>query len=93
VKRQYIPIFWASRFVLTAISVILYYILSFEPPKIECGDTIYKDQVIVLMYHHLDEQHLTKATITPQRFEEQLSHLKKCKFHFITMNDFLQYKN
>jgi peptidoglycan/xylan/chitin deacetylase (PgdA/CDA1 family) len=58
----------------------------------KCGDILYRDQVIVLMYHHLDTTMKNQATIKPELFDQQLTYLTRCKFNFITMDDFVKYK-
>lgn len=52
---------------------------------------LYRDQVAVLMYHHLHSVDESSSTITPQLFEEQLLYLQEKGYHFLTLNQFKQY--
>lgn len=49
---------------------------------------IYRDQVAVIVYHHLSDTAKSSVTITPELFREQLSYLKKRGFQFITLDQF-----
>lgn len=51
----------------------------------------YEDQVAVLMYHHVDETAESSSTVTPQLFRAQLEELKKNRYHFITLDQFIKY--
>jgi peptidoglycan/xylan/chitin deacetylase (PgdA/CDA1 family) len=57
------------------------------------GTDRYEDQVAVLMYHHLDETAQSSSTVTPQLFRAQLELLKKQQYHFITLDQFINYLN
>jgi peptidoglycan/xylan/chitin deacetylase (PgdA/CDA1 family) len=53
---------------------------------------VYKDQLAVLMYHHVYDQDTSSSTITTKLFREQLTYLKTKGYHFISlrqMKDFL----
>ncbi|MFC0214127.1 polysaccharide deacetylase family protein [Paenibacillus chartarius] len=52
------------------------------------SDVMYRDQVAVLMYHHVDETAESSSTITPQLFRSQLETLKRLNYHFITLEQF-----
>lgn len=45
----------------------------------------YKDKVIVLTYHNVSPQKLTRLTITPERFEADLLLLKNKGFNFVSL--------
>ncbi|MBU7320513.1 polysaccharide deacetylase family protein [Paenibacillus oleatilyticus] len=53
----------------------------------------YRDQVAVLMYHHVHATDEGGITITPQLFKDQISHLQKLGYHFIRLHQFKQYLN
>lgn len=48
----------------------------------------YKNQVAVLMYHHIDPTLNNRDTITPQRFADDLDTLMADKINFITLDQF-----
>ncbi|GKS14645.1 hypothetical protein YDYSY3_56450 [Paenibacillus chitinolyticus] len=48
----------------------------------------YKDQVAVLLYHHISDTDTSNVTITPALFRSQLTFLKKENYHFITLQQF-----
>jgi len=52
---------------------------------------IYRDQVAVLMYHHLHKTDTSSSTITPDLFREQLTYLKDQGYNFISLDDFKRY--
>lgn len=45
----------------------------------------YRDKVIVLTYHNVSPQKMTRLTITPQRFEEDIKILKDKGFVFVSL--------
>ncbi|WP_010272048.1 polysaccharide deacetylase family protein [Paenibacillus senegalensis] len=51
----------------------------------------HRDQVAVLMYHHLHSVDESSSTITPERFEAQLTYLLEQGYAFITLDDFRSY--
>lgn len=55
------------------------------------GNTYFRDQVAVLIYHHIDKQAQSGGTITPALFQEQLSRLQRNGFHFITLQEFKRF--
>lgn len=54
-------------------------------------DAYYKDQVAVLMYHHIDDVETSSSTITTRLFQEQLTYLRSKGHHFITLDEFKKY--
>jgi poly-beta-1,6-N-acetyl-D-glucosamine N-deacetylase len=52
---------------------------------------IFKDQVAVLMYHHISNTAKGYITITPELFQKQLSYLQKKGYNFITAKEFRNY--
>ncbi|WP_158560904.1 polysaccharide deacetylase family protein [Paenibacillus contaminans] len=48
---------------------------------------LYRDQVAVLMYHHVHDEAQSSGTITTELFQEQLSYLKSQGYNFITLDD------
>lgn len=53
----------------------------------------YEDQVAVIAYHHIDEQVQSDVTITPALFENQLKDLLSRGYHFITLQQFRDFKS
>lgn len=56
------------------------------------GKDTYTDQVVVLMYHHLDPKESSSSTISPEKFELHLAMLKQEGFNVISLQqlgDFL----
>jgi peptidoglycan/xylan/chitin deacetylase (PgdA/CDA1 family) len=57
------------------------------------SDIVYKDQLAVIMYHHVYDQDTSSSTITTKLFRDQLNLLKTKGYHFISlqqMKEFLQ---
>lgn len=48
---------------------------------------LYRDQVAVLMYHHVHDQDKSSGTVTTKLFREQLTYLKSKNYHFIRMEE------
>jgi poly-beta-1,6-N-acetyl-D-glucosamine N-deacetylase len=72
-------------FVIIAVSAAL-------PGSKSNGSAIlYRDQVAVLMYHHLHRTDTSSSTITPDLFKQQLEFLKKQGYTFISLSDFKHY--
>lgn len=53
----------------------------------------YRDQVAVLMYHHVHATDEGGITITPQLFKDQINHLHNLGYHFISLHQFKHYLN
>ncbi|HZG15355.1 MAG TPA: polysaccharide deacetylase family protein [Candidatus Bathyarchaeia archaeon] len=53
--------------------------------------TWYRDQVVVLTYHHVDETSKQPFAITPELFAEHMVFLYENDFHPITMTEFLRF--
>lgn len=51
----------------------------------------YKDQVAVLMYHHVHDTDESSSTVSSDLFKQQLAYLKSRDFHFITLGQFKQF--
>ncbi|MEK8132881.1 polysaccharide deacetylase family protein [Paenibacillus filicis] len=51
----------------------------------------YRDQIAVLMYHHVSDEAESAATVSTDLFRRQLSYLKAKGYHFITMGDLIHY--
>lgn len=54
-------------------------------------EELYKDQVAVLIYHHISDQAQSGGTIRPSLFRDQLSYLQSQGYSFITLADFKRY--
>jgi peptidoglycan/xylan/chitin deacetylase (PgdA/CDA1 family) len=61
------------------LSLILF-VLSFNKPNV-----VYKDQLAVIMYHHIYDKDTSSSTITTKLFRDQLTLLKSKGYHFITL--------
>jgi peptidoglycan/xylan/chitin deacetylase (PgdA/CDA1 family) len=55
------------------------------------SDVVYKDQLAVLMYHHIYDQDTSSSTITTKLFREQLSLLKNKGYHFISLQQMKEF--
>lgn len=53
----------------------------------------YRDQVAVLMYHHIHDSDQSSGTITAELFSRQLEHLRNKGYTFITLGQFQDYLN
>lgn len=69
-----------------ALLVILATSLSMYKPQ-----KLYKDQVAVLMYHHIDDEVQSPGTISSQLFHDQLAYLKSQGYQFITLDVLKRY--
>lgn len=65
-----------------AMTVAVSSLSAFKPKE------LYRDQVAVLMYHHVHDQDRSSGTITTKLFREQLTYLRSKGYHFITLNQF-----
>lgn len=51
----------------------------------------YENKVLVLTYHHIDEELKSNATITPALFEQHMKKLKENKYNVISMDEFIAF--
>lgn len=72
---------------IIALTVLMSSLSAFKPKE------LYRDQVAVLMYHHIHDQDQSSSTITTKLFRDQLAFLQSRGFHFISLNDFKQFLN
>jgi poly-beta-1,6-N-acetyl-D-glucosamine N-deacetylase len=49
---------------------------------------LYRDQVAVLMYHHVSDEITGSSTISTKQFRSQLAYLKNKGYQFITLGEF-----
>ncbi|MVP00920.1 polysaccharide deacetylase family protein [Paenibacillus lutrae] len=61
------------------------------PTQAERNQVLYRDQVAVLMYHHIHDADTSTSTITSQLFRDQLQFLLSKGYHFISLQEFKQY--
>ncbi|TBL75029.1 polysaccharide deacetylase family protein [Paenibacillus thalictri] len=54
-------------------------------------NVMYKDQVAVIMYHHIDDYAQSSGTITTKLFNDQLVYLRNKGYQFITLNQFKEF--
>lgn len=70
-----------------------------EPPAEATGQaertvnkqTWYRDQVVVLTYHHVDAKSQQPFAITPKQFAAHMAYLYENDFHPITLTEFLRF--
>ncbi|CAG7650710.1 hypothetical protein PAESOLCIP111_06157 [Paenibacillus solanacearum] len=55
------------------------------------GTVMYKDQVAIIMYHHIDDDAQSPGTIRTKLFQDQLVYLKSKGYQFITLKQFKSY--
>lgn len=59
----------------------------FSKPSAE----LYRNQVAVLMYHHVHDQDESSSTVTTGLFRGQLTYLQQKGYHFISLADFRRF--
>ncbi|WP_160045216.1 MULTISPECIES: polysaccharide deacetylase family protein [Paenibacillus] len=52
---------------------------------------LYRNHVIVLMYHHLEEKPSAKSRITPQLLDDQIAAMIRNGFRIISMDEYLDF--
>lgn len=61
-------------------------------PSLPAKNVLYRDKVIVLMYHHIAESEAgEEVTITPAKFESHLKVLKDNKYQVISIEDYVHF--
>lgn len=70
---------------LIALTLVVSSLSAFKPKE------LYRDQVAVLMFHHIHDKDESSSTITTKLFRDQLTYLQNRGFHFISLNDFKQF--
>ncbi|WP_088834993.1 polysaccharide deacetylase family protein [Paenibacillus tyrfis] len=65
--------------------------LIFQPLSAAKSAILYKDQVAVIIYHHIDDDAKSGGTITAQLLKDQLTYLKSKGYQFITLKQFKAY--
>ncbi|SDD63331.1 Polysaccharide deacetylase [Paenibacillus sp. UNCCL117] len=60
-------------------------------PWLPASSGTYRDQVAVLMYHHVADDAESSSTVSTDLFRRQLSYLKQQGYHFITMQELIRY--
>lgn len=78
-------------FIVSLLTVMIVF-LNFSPILASAKDVYYSNEVAVLVYHHIDEFEQSSVTITPRLFERQLVSLQRKGFHFITLDQFKDFK-
>ncbi|GIP33710.1 polysaccharide deacetylase family protein [Paenibacillus sp. J2TS4] len=73
--------------VLIGLTVLVSSLAAYQPNK------LYRDQVAVIMYHHVDDTIQSSGTVTTALFEEQLTYLQSKGYRFITLDEFKHYMN
>lgn len=72
---------------ISLLSMLIFFI-NFYPSFVRAKDVIYTDEVVVLVYHHIDDQVQGSVTISTKLFERQLEAMQRKGYQFITMDQF-----
>jgi poly-beta-1,6-N-acetyl-D-glucosamine N-deacetylase len=80
-----------KKFISALIMVALAITLALPWSSNESGGVYYNNQVMVLMYHHIDNVAKSSATITTALFDDQLNYLVNKGYHFISISQFKQF--
>lgn len=62
-----------------------------RPATYRSSKKYYSDKVIVLMYHDVSPRPLNDKTLTVDRFDKQLRLMKDAGFHWITMDQYMDF--
>ncbi|QGR00230.1 polysaccharide deacetylase family protein [Paenibacillus psychroresistens] len=71
--------------VIIGISLLLFSLNLFKT------NIVYKDQIAVLMYHHIYDQDISSSTITTKLFRDQLTLLKNKGYQFISLQQMKEF--
>ncbi|MDE5126748.1 polysaccharide deacetylase family protein [Paenibacillus larvae] len=72
----------------TLLASLLGLTLILQPIQAEQKNPSYRDQVAVLMYHHIHDTDKSSGTVTTRLFEDQIRYLKDKGYHFISLTEF-----
>ncbi|WP_261301103.1 polysaccharide deacetylase family protein [Paenibacillus andongensis] len=67
--------------------------MNFLPSLVRANDVVYSNEVVVLVYHHIDDQIQGSVTISTKLFEKQLEAMQRKGYHFISMDEFKSFKS
>ncbi|MDQ0915647.1 polysaccharide deacetylase family protein [Paenibacillus sp. V4I5] len=73
--------------------ILLIAFMNFLPSLVRANDVIYSNEVVVLVYHHIDDQVQGSVTISTKLFEKQLEAMQRKGYHFISMDEFKSFKS
>lgn len=76
------------RMMWVSLLIVLIVFINFYPSFVRAKDVIYTDEVVVLVYHHIDDQVQGSVTISTKLFERQLEAMQRKGYQFITMDQF-----
>ncbi|NRF89723.1 polysaccharide deacetylase family protein [Paenibacillus frigoriresistens] len=82
-----IQLLWKSMLIL------LIAFMNFLPSLVRANDVVYSNEVVVLVYHHIDDQVQGSVTISTTLFEKQLEAMQRKGYHFISMDEFKSFKS
>jgi peptidoglycan/xylan/chitin deacetylase (PgdA/CDA1 family) len=68
--------------------IALIVFINFLPSFVSTNDVMYSKEVVVLVYHHIDDQVQSSVTISTKLFEKQLEAMHRQGYQFITMDQF-----
>lgn len=73
--------------------ILLIAFMNFLPSLVRANDVVYSNEVVVLVYHHIDDQVQGSVTISTTLFEKQLEAMQRKGYHFISMDEFKSFKS
>lgn len=73
--------------------ILLIAFMNFLPSLVRANDVVYSNEVVVLVYHHIDDQVQGSVTISTKLFERQLEAMQRKGYHFISMDEFKNFKS
>lgn len=73
--------------------ILLIAFMNFLPSLVRANDVVYSNEVVVLVYHHIDDQVQGSVTISTKLFEKQLEAMQRKGYHFISMDEFKSFKS
>ncbi|MDQ0875142.1 peptidoglycan/xylan/chitin deacetylase (PgdA/CDA1 family) [Paenibacillus sp. V4I3] len=73
--------------------IVLIAFMNFLPSLVRANEVVYSNEVVVLVYHHIDDQVQGSVTISTKLFEKQLEAMQRKGYHFISMDEFKSFKS
>uniref|UniRef100_UPI0009EB1073 stalk domain-containing protein n=1 Tax=Tepidibacillus infernus TaxID=1806172 RepID=UPI0009EB1073 len=85
-RNKYLHKKFLASFLIVAMSLILF--INLQSSVFASNTEYYRDRVAVIMYHHIDSNFKSSATITPELFQSQIEYLVEQGYNFISMQQF-----
>lgn len=73
--------------------ILLIAFINFLPSLASANDVVYSNEVVVLVYHHIDDRDQSSVTISTELFEKQLEAMQRKGYHFISIDEFKSFKS